>query len=78
MTDSHSNDEAKPSDNLDTTFEADTVESGEPRRLTLREQANAPSDTVGMGSYAALSCSIMAVLVTGLLIAGLLLFRWIF
>jgi hypothetical protein len=34
-----------------------------------------PSDTAGTGSYVAISCSILAVLATLLMIAGLLLYR---
>ena len=34
-------------------------------------------DTVGTGSYIAVSCTVMAVLATLLLIAGLLIARWI-
>lgn len=37
----------------------------------------APSDTVGTGSYIAVSCSVMALLATVLLIAGLLIARWL-
>lgn len=36
-----------------------------------------PSDTVGTGSYVAVSCTVMAVLATLLLIAGLLIARWL-
>jgi hypothetical protein len=49
-----------------------------PPRLSMRDRANAPSDTVGTGSYAAVSCSVLAVLATVLLVAGLLLYRWLF
>jgi hypothetical protein len=49
-----------------------------PRRQSLRDRANAPSDTVGTGSYAAVACSVVALLVTALLIGGLLLVRWVF
>lgn len=48
-----------------------------PPKLSMRDRANAPSDTVGTGSYAAVSCSILALLATALLVAGLLLYRWI-
>ena len=37
-----------------------------------------PSDTVGTGSYIALSCTVIAVLATVILIAGLLISRWLF
>lgn len=37
-----------------------------------------PSDTVGTGSYVAVTCSVLAVLATLLLIAGLLISRWLF
>ncbi len=69
---------------IETTEIPDKIEPGElvadaePRRLTMKEQAHLPSDTVGTGSYAAISCSIMAILLTAVLIGGLLLFRWIF
>lgn len=36
-----------------------------------------PSDTAGTGSYVAISCSILAILATLLMIAGLLLYRWL-
>jgi hypothetical protein len=49
-----------------------------PPRQSMRARANAPSDTVGTGSYAAISCSVLAILATVLLVAGLLLYRWIF
>lgn len=47
------------------------------RRRSLREQAHAPSDTVGTGSYAAVACSVIALMATALLVAGLLLVRWV-
>jgi hypothetical protein len=49
----------------------DLLESGP------RESARVPSDTVGTGSYVAVSCTILTVLATLLLIAGLLLYRWL-
>ena len=36
-----------------------------------------PSDTVGTGSYVAVSCTALMILVTLLLIAGLLIVRWL-
>jgi len=36
-----------------------------------------PSDTVGTGSYVAVSCSVMMILATLFLIAGLLIARWL-
>ena len=48
------------------------------RRKSLRDRANEPSDTVGMGSSVAISCSVMALLLTLVLIAGLLISRWLF
>lgn len=74
----------KQAEQSETTDDPDKIErrehvaDAEPRRLTMKEQAHLPSDTVGTGSYAAVSCSIMAVLLTAVLIGGLLLFRWIF
>lgn len=62
----------------DETF-ANADESSQPqRRQTMRERANSPSDTVGTGSYAAIACSVIAILATALLIAGLLIGRWLF
>jgi hypothetical protein len=46
-----------------------------PRRKTMRERANEPSDTVGVGTSAAVGCSLLAVLLTAVLIAGLLISR---
>mgnify|MGYP001273959858 CR=1 FL=1 len=51
------------------------AEEPAPRRKSMRERANEPSDTVGVGSSAAVGCSIIAFLVTVLLIAGLLISR---
>ncbi len=36
-----------------------------------------PSDTVGTGSYVAVSCTALMILATLLLIAGLLIVRWL-
>jgi hypothetical protein len=36
-----------------------------------------PSETVGTGSYVAVSCTALMILVTLLLIAGLLIVRWL-
>jgi hypothetical protein len=49
----------------------DLLESGP------RETARVPSETVGTGSYVAVSCTIMMILVTLILIAGLLIYRWL-
>ncbi|HEX3301767.1 MAG TPA: hypothetical protein VHR64_02725 [Thermomicrobiales bacterium] len=49
----------------------DMLESGP------RETARIPSETVGTGSYVALSCTVMTILATLLLIAGLLIYRWL-
>jgi hypothetical protein len=48
----------------------DALESGP------RETART-SDTVGTGSYVAVTCTVVAVLATLLLIAGLLIARWL-
>ncbi len=45
------------------------------RRKSMREQAAEPSDTVGVGTSAAVGCSLLAVLLTMVLIAGLLISR---
>ena len=45
------------------------------RRKSLRDRANEPSDTVGVGSSAAVGCSLIMFFVTVLLIAGLLISR---
>ena len=45
------------------------------RRQSMRERANAPSDTVGTGSYAAITCSVLALFATALLVGGLLIGR---
>jgi hypothetical protein len=49
----------------------DMLESGP------EETARIPSDTVGTGSYVAVSCSVLAILATLVLIAGLLVWRWL-
>jgi hypothetical protein len=49
----------------------DSLESGS------RETPGTPSDTVGTGSYVAVSCSVLALLATLVLIAGLLISRWL-
>jgi len=49
----------------------DALESGP------RETPGTASDTVGTGSYVAISCSVLALLATLMLIAGLLISRWI-
>ena len=36
-----------------------------------------PSDTVGTGSYVAVSCTVLTILATLMLIAGLLIARWL-
>ena len=36
-----------------------------------------PSDTVGTGSYVAVSCTVLMILATLLLICGLLIARWL-
>ncbi len=36
-----------------------------------------PSDTVGTGSYVAVSCSVLMILATLLLVGGLLIARWL-
>ena len=36
-----------------------------------------PSETVGTGSYIAVSCTALMILATVLLIAGLLIVRWV-
>jgi hypothetical protein len=51
----------------------DALESG-PRETRHRVT---DSDTVGTGSYVAVSCTVMAVLATLILIAGLLISRWL-
>jgi hypothetical protein len=53
----------------------ESSEATAPRRKSMRERANEPSDTVGVGTSAAVGCSVLAVLVTVLLIAGLLISR---
>ena len=45
------------------------------RRKSMRERANEPSDTVGVGTSAAVGCSLLAVLLTVILIVGLLISR---
>lgn len=47
----------------------DALESG-PRETPT-------SDTVGTGSYVAVSCSVLAILATLVLIGGLLISRWL-
>lgn len=49
----------------------DALESGP------RETPGTVSDTVGTGSYVAVSCSVLALLATVILIAGLLISRWL-
>jgi hypothetical protein len=56
-------------------FEKDSQERVRGRRKSLRDRANEPSDTVGVGSSAAVGCSLIMFLVTVLLIAGLLISR---
>ena len=57
-------------------------QSGDELEESLDVEAGArhprvPSDTVGTGSYVAVTCSVLAVLATLVLIAGLLISRWI-
>jgi len=53
----------------------ESSKSAPPRRKSMRERANEPSDTVGVGTSAAVGCSLLAVLLTAILIAGLLISR---
>jgi hypothetical protein len=73
-------DDEKASDPADSgDMEIEVAGDPEPeRRPSLRERANAPSDTVGTGSYAAITCSVLALFATALLIGGLLISRWLF
>lgn len=54
----------------------DVLEKSQPddERDLARQAA---SDTVGTGSYLAVSCSVLALLATFVLIAGLLISRWL-
>lgn len=54
----------------------ESAETGKTAAITT-EPSKAPSDTVGTGSYVAVSCSLLTVLATLLLIAGLLVARWL-
>lgn len=57
-----------------------TVERDDAALNESEEAATAPpvpSDTVGTGSYVAVSCSVLMVLATLLLIGGLLIARWL-
>jgi len=56
-------------------FANDGQERVRGRRKSLRDRANEPSDTVGVGSSAAVGCSLIMFVVTVLLIAGLLISR---
>ena len=48
-----------------------------PTEVELNPAPRIPSDTVGRGSYVAVSCTALMILVTLLLIAGLLIVRWL-
>ena len=58
-------------DKQDEAIETTTSESESPPAPLV------PSETVGTGSYVAVSCTALMILVTLLLIAGLLIARWL-
>ena len=62
-------------DDIDPQEFDETSKPAPPRRKTMRERANEPSDTVGTGTSIGVSCSLLAVLLTVVLIVGLLISR---
>ena len=52
-------------------------EAGEAVPAEAQPVPTVPSDTVGTGSYVAVSCTVLMILATLVLIAGLLIARWL-
>jgi hypothetical protein len=59
------------------TDERDAVEETTASEPELPPAPRVPSETVGTGSYIAVSCTALMILATLLLIAGLLIARWL-
>jgi hypothetical protein len=59
------------------TDERDAVEETTTSEPELPPAPRVPSETVGTGSYIAVSCTALMILATLLLIAGLLIARWL-